>query len=177
MARTGRPPKPTELKRKQGNPGKRSLPVPVVTLPAANGTPKVPSGLTSYAEERWGLIWESAALWLNPALDGPTVERVCRLYDEIALLENDISTRGHILQEPIITPRGPAIDPQTGEVMTKSVANPAARLRRDAEKQLQSWLIELGFTPSARARLGLAEVKRQSKLEELMAKRQERANG
>ena len=42
---------------------------------------------------------------------------------------------------------------------------------RDLDKQLMSLLGDLGFNPAARARLGLAEVKTQSKLEELRARR------
>ena len=41
---------------------------------------------------------------------------------------------------------------------------------RDLDKQILSLMSELGFNPAARARLGLAEVKTQSKLEELRAK-------
>lgn len=41
---------------------------------------------------------------------------------------------------------------------------------RDLDKQIQSLLSELGFDPTARARLGLAEVKKESKLDELRAR-------
>jgi hypothetical protein len=41
---------------------------------------------------------------------------------------------------------------------------------RDLDKQILSLMSELGFNPAARARLGLAEVKTQSKLEDLRAR-------
>jgi hypothetical protein len=41
---------------------------------------------------------------------------------------------------------------------------------RDLDKQLIGLLGDLGFNPAARARLGLAEVKTQSKLEELRSR-------
>jgi hypothetical protein len=41
---------------------------------------------------------------------------------------------------------------------------------RDLDKQLLGLLGDLGFNPAARARLGLAEVKTQSKLEELRSR-------
>ena len=41
----------------------------------------------------------------------------------------------------------------------------------ETEKLIQSSLSLLGFTPSDRSRLGLAEVKAKSKLEELMDRR------
>jgi len=40
----------------------------------------------------------------------------------------------------------------------------------ETDKLIMSGLGLLGFTPSDRARLGLAEVKRQSKLEEMMSR-------
>jgi hypothetical protein len=43
---------------------------------------------------------------------------------------------------------------------------------RELDKQAASLLSECGFDPAARSRLGLAEVKAASKLEELRAKRQ-----
>ena len=41
----------------------------------------------------------------------------------------------------------------------------------ETDKLIHSGLGLLGFTPADRARLGLAEVRRQSKLEELMARK------
>lgn len=46
----------------------------------------------------------------------------------------------------------------------------ARRHLRDLDKQVIGLLGNLGFDPASRARLGLAEVKTQSKLEELRAK-------
>jgi hypothetical protein len=45
---------------------------------------------------------------------------------------------------------------------------------RELERQIVSNLALLGFTPSDRARLGLAEVKKESKLEEIIRRREER---
>lgn len=44
---------------------------------------------------------------------------------------------------------------------------------RDLNREISVMLGELGFDPAARSRLGLAEVKAQSKLEELRARRAE----
>jgi hypothetical protein len=44
----------------------------------------------------------------------------------------------------------------------------------DLERLITSNLGLLGFTPSDRTRLGLAEVKAKSKLEELMARKEQR---
>jgi len=42
---------------------------------------------------------------------------------------------------------------------------------RQLEKEIQSNLIQLGFTPQSRQKLGVQEVKAQSKLQELMARK------
>jgi hypothetical protein len=53
--------------------------------------------------------------------------------------------------------------------------NPKARSGlRELERQIISQLALLGFTPSDRARLGIAEVKKESKLEELLRRKAER---
>lgn len=164
MAPRGRPPKPTEQKRAQGNPGKRNLPVPSVTLPAAPRTPPLPVEIGDFGAEHWDQIWTVAQSWLNPTLDGPVVEIVCRTFDEIHDLRAALEKFGPLLEEPIATP--------SGEIVGKRlVPNPASKMLRAAEKQLQSWLSDLGFPPSARARLGFIEVKRQSILEGLMGNR------
>jgi hypothetical protein len=45
---------------------------------------------------------------------------------------------------------------------------------RELEKNITNSLSLLGFTPTDRSRLGVAEVKAKSKLEELRAKRDQR---
>ena len=52
-----------------------------------------------------------------------------------------------------------------------------ARLRsglRELEKAITSNLAQMGFTPSDRSRLGFAEIKKESKLDELRRKAEER---
>lgn len=50
----------------------------------------------------------------------------------------------------------------------------ARKMLRDLDKQLITLLSSLGFDPAARSRLGLAEVKTQSKLEELRSRQTKR---
>jgi hypothetical protein len=50
------------------------------------------------------------------------------------------------------------------------------RALHDLEKMISTNLSLLGFTPSDRTRLGLAEVKAASKLEQLMAMKESRGN-
>jgi phage terminase small subunit len=50
-------------------------------------------------------------------------------------------------------------------------SNESRKALRDLDKQIVSLLSNLGFDPAARARLGLAEVKTKSVLEQLREKR------
>lgn len=47
----------------------------------------------------------------------------------------------------------------------------ARKQLRELNKEISEWLSQLGFDPAARARLGLAEVKAQTALEDLRARR------
>ena len=174
MAQRGRPPKPVEVHRRNGNPSRKDLPVPAVVLDPIDVIPPPPDELGEIGAAAWPVIWRTAGPWLSRDLDAPQVQMVCAAYDEIDSLRRQVQAAGHVVHVPLVTPKGPAIDPATGDGMTKPMANPAVQMMRDAEKQLQSWLSDLGFSPTARARLGIAEVKRQSKIEELIARRASR---
>jgi hypothetical protein len=149
VARTGRPPKPVEVKRRTGNPGKRPLPKPsnVVALPPAAGIPAYPADLGLAGKRLWDRAWKAAITWLSPDSDGESVEEACRLADDLATAR----TRFRATTDP-------------GDL----------RALVAASKQFTDALSVLGFNPTARARLGVAEVKRVSALEELVAKRQRR---
>lgn len=66
MATTGRKPKPTEQKRRTGNPGKRALPEKAVVelLPAAVGIPDPPRPLSSAGRTLWERAWQSGRAWI-----------------------------------------------------------------------------------------------------------------
>ena len=62
---------------------------------------------------------------------------------------------------------------------TKVVPNPALMSLRRAEESRRRGLIELGFSPTARARLGLAQVaiaKEKTKLEAILEARERKAS-
>jgi P27 family predicted phage terminase small subunit len=126
--------------------------------------PPVPVTLRGSGRERWAAVW--SAPWLSPDLDVPVVQRVCELEDEIAEMRREIAEDGLTSVEPIASASGRVI----GE---RKVPNGLLKSLRDAEKMSEAWLTSLGFTPTARARLGLAEVKARSALAELVARRAE----
>lgn len=149
MARTGRPPKPIEEKRRLGNPGKRALPdvAEVVALRPADGIPDRPGELLTAGAALWDRIWTAGAIWIAPQTDSEAVAEVCRLTDDVAAArERYRATR----------------DPGDLRALTA------------VSKLLQEALAALGFNPTARTRLGVAEVKAQNKLEELRDRRAKR---
>lgn len=142
MSQRGRPPKPVEQKRLLGNPGKRALPneSTVVALPSAYGIPEPHRPLGPSGTELWDRIWGLANTWLSPNTDGELLLMTCELLDERWNL------RVRVMRD----------------------ARPEERKAlRDLDRQLVANLSLLGFSPTDRSRLGVAEVKRQSKLEEL----------
>lgn len=141
----GRPPKPIEEKRRLGNPGKRALPSPneVVTLEAANRIPEPLRPLGKMGLEFWQRTWEVGMNWISPKADIELMMMTAEMIDERTIL------RTLVFQD-------------------RNADRPKLRAGlRELEKQIQSNLALLGLSPADRARLGLAEVKRQSKLAEL----------
>jgi hypothetical protein len=144
MAPRGRPPKPVEEKRRLGNPGKRPLPDNVTVLPAAAAPPAPLRELGPAGLQTWERIWGRAIHWLSPDSDIDFVQLLCEAIDERDAL------RVQVLRD------GDARD---------------RRALRNLEAQIMSGLSALGFTPTDRARMGLAEVKVASKLEEIIARK------
>jgi phage terminase small subunit len=150
----GRPPKPLEQKRRTGrSPGRdtggRKLPESsnVVALPPAAGVPAYPADLGLAGKRLWDRAWNAALTWIAPGTDAEQIEEAARIADDLAAAR----TRYRATTDPS-----------------------DARALVALSKQFTDALSALGFNPTARARLGVAEVKRVSALEELVAKRQRR---
>jgi Phage terminase, small subunit len=84
---------------------------------------------------------------LLAGVDDIAVERLCRLLDEAELTRAELA-RGIVLEEPIVSPTGQVVG-------TRVVANPAAGLLRQLDRQIDALADRLGLVPMARARLGL----------------------
>jgi hypothetical protein len=142
MARTGRPPKPNEQKRLIGNPGHRPLPEQgnLVVLPAAPQLPDPGRPLGKYGQQLWEDVWSIGGVWISPNTDAELLLMTCEMIDERWNLRVRVMTNG---------------DPRE------------RRALRDLDRMIVSNLSLLGLTPTDRTRLGVAEVKRVSKLEEL----------
>jgi P27 family predicted phage terminase small subunit len=149
----GRPPKPNELKRKLGNPGQRKLPDKnnvVVLAPIAKD---VPDHLGEAGIQYWNQLkktapWiaesdRSALLLLCEKMDR-RAEYIARLGDNYVLYTDK----------------------------AYAYANPLVGMLTSIEADIGKSLSVLGLTPADRTRIGLGEVKAQSKLAELRAKKQ-----
>jgi phage terminase small subunit len=145
------PPKPNELKRKIGNPGKRPLPElkNVVALPMATQPPTPPRPLGPEGLKLWTRIWDEGKSWISPASDLEVVILLCESMDERTQL------RFQVLK---------------GSDWRDRVA------LRSLESQIVSMLSAIGFDPVSRTKLGVAEVQKQSALDQLIARRQKQPN-
>jgi hypothetical protein len=142
------PAKPVELKRALGNPGMGKLPKP-------GELPTVPGGFVepSRALEEAGLaLWNetfSYAPWIART-DTALLQLVCEQVDRREQMRLMMANLG---------PDDWHMFKQLNDLETAIVSN----------------FGKLGFSPDSRSRLGLAEVKAQSKLEELLARKAENA--
>jgi len=145
----GRPAKPTEIKRKLGNPGRRPLPdtsvvqylEPIVSVP----DPARP--LLKYGKEFWDKVWGSGLTWISANTDAEILLMTCELVDERWNL------RVRVMQSNDWRER---------------------RALRELDDRIIRNLSLLGFTPADRSKLGVAEVKAISKMEQLKRRANER---
>lgn len=137
----GRPPKPTETKKKAGNPGKRELPDNVVT--AGRGQPPKPATLGAQASAVWDEVvplMEQAGT-LDKA-DGAALEVFCTAL-AISRQAADMLPRGNGTGLVIQQPSG------------RYAADPHFNVWKDAATVVRQFAEQFGLTPSARARLGV----------------------
>ena len=159
----GRPAKPVALKRRTGrNPTTAAngskLPEPVVILAVSNKIPPTPDTLGDSGRVAWSMLWTEGQAWLCSP-DTVIMTWLCEAFDERDAIRAQIAQDGYM------------IEGSTGQQR----CHPLVPQLRALEQQMTRWLASCGFDPSARARLGYAEVKRASKLDELMARRAHRS--
>lgn len=148
MPKAGRPPKPNEVKRALGNPGKRALPDErtIVALPAITDTPEASRPLGSHGKQFWDRVWQMGSTWISSNTDYEAMLMTAEMIDERWNLRVKVMTDGQARDR---------------------------RALRDLDRAIQSQLSLLGLTPADRSRLGVAEVKKMSKLAELRSMRNE----
>ena len=151
----GTKPKPTELKRLQGNPGGRKLPSMVETVSISTQIPIPPAYLRREGRELWQLIWSHCARWLNPITDRGIILRYCEFIDERDAIRDVIAEEGSVSRGYNDQPRPHPLFNRLGVI----------------ERQMTQLEDRLGLNPSERGRMGHTEVKAESALERLITNR------
>ncbi len=149
----GPAPKPNELKRMLGNPGSRPLPDQknLIALPSASS--EAPAHLTKKQKDRWNQI-RSMAPWIA-VTDEPLLTALVEKMSRQEQLKKEMKKSQFVLY----TDKGYAY------------ANPLFGMLSTIETEIFKLLCQLGLTPVDRSKLGVAEVKARSKIQELLAQK------
>ncbi|MBM9504529.1 P27 family phage terminase small subunit [Actinacidiphila acididurans] len=152
----GRPPVPTERKRRLGNPGQRALPDATRVVEVAPlGGAELPAHLGPAGRDIWQRV-VSGAVWLAQT-DMPTLLLLAEKTDR-----RDDFLRRLADSEPVLYTE-----------KNYAYPNPLVGMLSTVETEIAKLLAALGLTPTDRARMGLAEVKAKSAFEEMLSRRKE----
>jgi P27 family predicted phage terminase small subunit len=133
--------------------------MPSQGLPPVRSTPTPPTlGLDGQA--LWDRLWRAGEKWLSPDGDYAVMELLCRATDEAEYLRRALSL-GEVPRHYVL-PNG------------SFVSHPFVTQLKELRSQITAWLSALGFSPTDRARLGLAEVRTLDALDELQRRRDDR---
>ena len=147
----GIPAKPLEVKRALGNPGKQKLPkvIDTVSLPAGRVEPHQPLGWAGML--LWDRVFHTGQTWVSPLSDVELLLLTCKQLDRQVVLESQFVEK-----------------PEDYHVHRQLL---------DLENQIVRNLGLLGLTVDARSKLGLAEIKAETKMEQLRRRQAERDAG
>lgn len=150
----GRKPKPTEIKRMTGNPGKRALNSDAPTFPAAILT-RAPRVLSPQARRLWrDLAPVLAGAGLLTIADLPAFTALCMHFGMMVEAAQQVKAEGATIMAS----------------MGETRKHPATSLIAENSRALKSYLVEFGLSPSSRVRLkGMGEGQDSSLAEMLFA--------
>ena len=158
----GRPSKPVEVKRALGNPGRRALPaapMPGAGLAPALSVPVAPP-LGVDGLDLWDRVWVAGRPWLSAEADYPLIVMLCQAQDEAESIRRALADGSE--DRYYVASNG------------QKVTSPYVTQLKDLRAQITGWLSSLGYSPTDRSRLGLAEVRTANELDELQSRRIER---
>ena len=140
---------PNEIKARRGT----LKPSRAVVVQIQNSLPRaselgVPDGLGPIAIEAWERIVQYAGAWIAVS-DRDSLTMLVKDIELLANLEARVSVDGPVLY----TDKGYAY------------AHPAMGMRHSTEESIRKWMNHLGLTPADRAKLGIAMVESQSKVD------------
>lgn len=131
----GRKPKPNALKLLAGNPGKRPI-KEEIALPSE--LPECPDHLDDRAEREWDRITKLLAnTGLIKQTDQAVLAAYCMCYSRWQDAESQLRKTGAVLKSPNGMP----------------IQNPYLQIANKALAQLKQFMVELGFSPTSRARV------------------------
>lgn len=139
MGKRGPMPTPTGLKLLSGNPGKR--PLNLDQAPAKRALPRCPSWLSREAKAEWRRVApELARLGLLTELDRALLASYCQTFAVWRECDRIVAAHGRTYLSP------------SGQVRQR----PEVGIAQAEQALLRQLAAELGLTPSARARMGIA---------------------
>ena len=140
----GRPPKPTALKKLEGNPGKRALNVAEPQALPLRLPP--PEWLSEIGQQAWrDILEELECSRIVTRLDNQALELLCAAYAEFRECLAFVAEHG----------RTYATTTEEGGEMVR--AYPEVAMMQDAWKRCNSMLGNFGMTPAARVRVKVAD--------------------
>lgn len=146
---------PTEIKRKRGTLRKDRTPGPLVPIVGAGVVPP-PSSLRDAGAYEWKHALEVCS-WIAKS-DLTCLRLMCEAID-----------RHDELREKLVG-ADLMLETSTGYLYVNPIVGAIDKL----QDRIADWMSKLGMTPSARAQLGVAEVKTASTLDKLAARRKQR---
>lgn len=155
----GRPSKPLEVKRALGY---AEIPAPTTGqgLEGVDGVPTPPE-LGDAGLALWYHTWIAGKSWLAVESDRTIITMLCQAQDEHEEIRGQLAS-GEIPRYYVTA---------NGQMVTHPMVTQLQTLRT----QMTAWLAAIGFSPSDRSRLGLAEVRVRDELDELVKRRVERS--
>lgn len=134
----GRKPKPVNLKKIEGNPGKRKL---NDREPKPEGIPTCPRELDKQGKREWRRISrELIRMGLLTSVDRAALTGYCSSWSRWIAAEADIQKSGLVI-----------VNPRTGQ----PVRNPSVTIAERALDQMRKFAVEFGCSPSSRSRLSV----------------------
>ena len=162
MGRRGPAPKPTALRRLEGNPGKRALNTREPQYVAK--APPCPRHLTTEARREWRRVArELLGQGLLQTVDRAALAAYCQAWARWVEAEQQMAAPG--FQMVITTDKGYAHVSPWFQVATQSL------------KQMKTFLTEFGLTPASRSRIQTPERTEADEFEEFIARRRAPAPG
>jgi len=148
---------PIEKKRRRGAEVRGALaaiPVPEFALATVSlaDVPDAPPHLGEYGRAYWSMFWDAGRRHLSEKHDSALLEKLCSAIEQVALIE---AWQGKDVTRWFYATAN-------GQLVT----HPLIKQKSELNAQITAWLSLLGFTPSDRARLGLAEIRVANELDQ-----------